>query len=384
MNRFTLHIRLTKRCNAACDYCSSWQEEAIPYMREPQFRAAMEFIAGEVLPRLGYGNGKPAHAAIQYVGGEIMTIPSPHLRKLVLNAREILGGVFTTLVDGVQSNLIGPPRRVKALQTLFGSRIGTSVDHFSRLRKLGGSPELYRAAAAKSRKELREKRGYNPASIFVVDRVGLSHLDQEAALAEESGYDLTLRPVFQGGSAVQAGSARELTESFSALFDKWAMKGSIRIEPFHQLLAGRVGTALRDSGYRSVHAGCPFQKDCAFVSLDLEPNGDLYVCLDMADSGQECLGNAVEGRFNWEVWERLAARKEHYDSKCRACPFLADCQGGCMSEALHATGSPYGRTELCEVWTELFTRIDDLIAREGAAAVRAWLDSIPESGRRAA
>lgn len=382
MDHFTLHVRMTKHCNADCSYCSSWQQAPDRYMSTPAFRQAVDFIADQVMPLLGWRPGSGGHLSIQYVGGEILLIPRQTLTRSVLYARERFSQIFESVTDGCQSNLIGAPDRVAGLQTLFGARLSTSVDHFGSQRRVKGSPDLYRSMLQKSVDSLKRRRGVNVPAIFVVDAEGVGHTLDELAIAGREGYDLTLRAVFHGGRDVGAATVPELTALYAEAFDRWAMRLPIMLQPHYQLLTGRLAAYMPDDRLHRANAGCPFQKNCAYVSLDLEPNGDLHVCLDMADSSQYPLGNAIEGTFDQQAWQELARRREHFDAKCRSCRWLDACQGGCMSEALHHTGSPYGRTALCAVWTAIFQRIDALIEREGAAAVAAWCRDVVDPATR--
>lgn len=345
-------------------------------MSPQDFAQAVDFIADEVLPLMGWEAGQAGHLSIQYVGGEILLVPKNALRRSVFYARDRFGAMFDVVTDGCQTNLIGSSDKVAALQTLFGHRLSTSVDHYGTQRTVKGSPELYRAMLNKSRQELKRRRGLNAPAIYVVDAAGLTHAKDELAIAEREGYDLTFRAVFHGGREVGAATIPELASLYTELFDQWAMTSQVMAQPFYQLLTTRLAERAQQDDLYQANFGCPFQKNCAFVSLNLDPNGDLYVCLDMADSGQFKLGNAVAGEFEKEVWQGLANRREHFDSKCRSCTWLSSCQGGCMSEAVHHTGSPYGRTELCAVWQAVFDRVDDLIDHEGGQAVADWCRAI--------
>ena len=40
----TLHIRLTKHCNADCSYCSSWQESPDARLTPEDLRKSIDFI----------------------------------------------------------------------------------------------------------------------------------------------------------------------------------------------------------------------------------------------------------------------------------------------------------------------------------------------------
>lgn len=370
-NHFTLHARLNKGCNADCSYCSSYEASPSVRMSPDDYQRALIFIRDEILPLIGVAKGRSV-LTIQYVGGEILLIPSAELRESVYAARDIFYPVFTEVIDGVQSNLIASSRRVLELDTLFGGRVGTSVDGLGTQRTVKGSPEAYRRISNANMEVLKRRRRRHPGAIFVVDQQGMLNLPFEVRSASEKAYSLVLRPVFQGGSDIHASSLDDLVRAFGTAFDDWFMKSRVSIEPFTHLLSKRLFAE------NVIGAVCPFQRNCAEVSLDLEPDGTLYTCLDMADSTQVPLGNALQGRFDFEAWKSLQERKNRIDPKCRSCPFFAACQGGCMSEALHHTGSIYGRSEFCAVWTDLFQRIDRGAVEHGREAIGKWLDGLDQ------
>lgn len=364
----TIHARLLKGCNADCSYCSSWEEDPAVKISPEDFFRALSFVMDEIVPLMGCG-GPSSTVSLQYIGGEILLYPTDDLRDLVFGARDILQEHFGTVIDGTQSNLVGSERRIVELDTLFGGRIGTSVDGRGVQRTVGGSPEAYRKVFERSREALARRRGRKPGAIFVVDRQGLSNLSHEMDQADERGHSLVLRPVFLGGRSVESATVPELVAAFGEAFDGWAMRSTVSVEPFMHLLNKRLFASSVVGGV------CPFQRDCAQVSIDIEPDGTLYTCLDMADSKQVPFGNALRREFDRETWEALVARRDNVDPRCAKCPYFDACQGGCMSEAIHHTGSIYGRSDLCAVWTDLFGRIDRLVETHGRDAVRSWIQS---------
>lgn len=366
MGHFTLHIRLTKNCNADCSYCSS-RSENLDIMSRENFSRSINFLCTKVFPKIisNYSQ-QDTFLTIQYVGGEIGIVPYEDLEWMVKHARTVFGKHFRTVVDGVQTNLISSRHTTQKLINLFGSRLGTSIDGQTGQRKLQGSAKKYNLIFEKNIEAV--KREFNhPPSIYVLDKLGIKFLSNQIDYCLNEGVDLTLRPVFQGGSKVASCNVSEIETCLENLFKEWAMKMPISIQPFSHLLGARL---QEDS------SSCPFQSNCSRVSLDLEPNGDLYTCLDMADSDQFVLGNALAHDFNHEVWKQLAKRALKLPKDCTSCEYLDSCQGGCMSESIHHTESPYGKTYFCSIWKTLFSQIDELIAINGREEVKKWYKTI--------
>jgi radical SAM protein with 4Fe4S-binding SPASM domain len=363
MSFFTLHVRLTRDCNAHCSYCSSAGMNA-GRMSPEDFRKAIDFISDKVFPRL-FADKKP-FLTIEYLGGEVLLVPQEELVKNVAYARQKFARQTNHIRDGAQSNLIASPRRVVQLHDLFDGNLGTSWDNHSGQRHIKGSPELYKGILDRSLKALEGARGHLPGRVLVMDKHTLPHISQEVKDAIAGRYDLVLRPIFEGGSGpVEAASSEELSKVMGEAFALWAENPAVRIEPFYSLYKRRMANRGHgDHGHhKKAHAGCPFQSDCAFKSLSLDPDGSLYVCQEMADSGNYPLGNAIEGTFEEKTWRLLSRRSAHLSADCSSCTWREECGGGCMNEAIQHHGDPFAKTELCPVWKTIFRGIDAEISK---------------------
>jgi radical SAM protein with 4Fe4S-binding SPASM domain len=327
-------------------------------MDSAAFEKALTWIADTVFPWIGVG--PQHHLTIEYLGGEVLLVPQDDLAQSVATARRILGPKVRRIRDGVQSNLIGAPRRLDGLVGLFGHNIGTSWDNHTSQRTLYGNPEAYKKRLGQSLDHLRARHNLTPGRVLVVDAHTAPHLRQEVLDARAGGYDLVLRPVFQGGSPdVEHAPVDMLTQAYMEAYEAWDTTGGgtntrSRIEPFQSLWEKRQDSHAN----RVPHSGCPFQSDCAWKSLSLDPDGSLYICQEMADAQHYPLGNARTGTFHTETWNLLARRTQHLDASCKKCPWLSACGGGCMNEAIERFGDPFAKTELCPVWTSIFTHID--------------------------
>ena len=361
---FTLHARLTRDCNAHCTYCSSAGVSA-GHMSRGDFERSIDFIVDEVFPRLGVGADH--FVTTEYLGGEILLLPQADFEACVAYARSRIGAAVRGYRDTAQSNLIGSPRRVRDLHDLFDGRMSTSWDPYTGKRHIHGSAQLYNGILNRSLRTLDAERGKVPGRIMVVDRHTAPHAAGEVRRAIAEGYGLRLKPAFVGGSAdVDMLAPEEMRCVMRDAYLAWRTKLSHPVEPFITLFERRErrGTFDAAGADRAAKiAGCPFQSDCAFKSLDLDPDGRLYVCQEMADAGQYPLGNAITGTFDDTTWRLLARRTAFLSSDCSGCQWNAECGGGCMSEAIQAHGDPFAKTELCATWKTLFALIEEDIAR---------------------
>lgn len=358
---FTLHVRLTRDCNAHCTYCSSAGAQN-GRMTPEQFQSSIQWIADVLFPKIGVGQRH--HLTIEYLGGEVLLVPSEELAQNVETARRILGQKVKKIRDGAQSNLIASKDKIDKLVRIFDRSIGTSWDTKTGQRHIHGNSELYNAILNRSLSHLKSEHALLPGRVIVVDEKTGPFVCEEIEQAAKEGYDLVLRPAFQGGSDDVAFAAVDaLKNIYKRAYETWvATDRCVRVEPFSTLEQRRrqeTQNVVSTGGQ-----GCPFQSDCAFKSLSLDPDGSLYICQEMADSGHFPLGNALEQRFEAQTWKRLATRQSHLDTSCQKCPWLKSCGGGCMNEAIAKSGNPFEKTELCPVWITIFKEIDAHIKHE--------------------
>lgn len=377
MNHFILHLRLTTKCNADCSYCSSYDPNSGKHMSYLDFKKSILWIKNKIIElKLG---GERNNITLQYLGGEILTVPSDYLENCVNFARTELKPLFISFKDGVQTNLIGSEDKINTLIDLFGSQnIGTSIDHFTNQRTIKGSTKKYNTIFLKNWKD-NAKKYVNPfPGVVVIDNQSYPYIEQEVIKANEKRYHLTLRPVFQGGSSnVKTVSNDDLIILYENLFNQWFLKQQMILQPFYQLLTQRIGEKYPEYAYLyDFNHGCPFQSDCAYKSMDLEPNGDIYICLDMADSHQLKLGNAIDNLFDKPLWDTIVSRSEKLSKDCYTCQYYQSCQGGCMSESLHHTNDVFGKTHYCSVWKSVFKNIDDMLEKNNIQEVINWLHFI--------
>lgn len=363
MNRpYTLHLRITHACNATCSYCSSWKKTNEPSMTPETLDKALSFVE-RLWEKLGLA---PTFLNIEYVGGEILLIDPQALTDMVLQTRERFARRGIAVRDGAQSNLIASARRVDHLYELFSGRVGTSIDRFSGQRTLGHSKDgakRYRSFQIHVENDLSTQRHVTPPAVLALDAKTLPFLMQELQLSAKEQRDMTLRPIFQGGSSIESVSPIEMGQELAKAFHWWIDAGMpMHVEPFSNLLRRRCDeSAITDSGY------CAWQADCTEKSLSIEPNGDLYVCQELADMDQLRLGNALTGTFDDELFAKIQLRKDRLDAGCFTCPYFKSCQGGCLQQSLEGGSGLYGKTQWCEAWKLLFKSMDEVIAVSGPA-----------------
>lgn len=371
-NSFTLHVRVTKKCNADCSYCSSFEKNPNDLMSLSDLEKAMLFVKNKII-ELNLG-GTREQINVQYVGGELLSVPSEYLEKFTQVVKENLSPLFKSFRHGTQSNLISLTRKIENLLSIFDNNVGTSFDSFTEQRTVKSNSKLYKTIFMKNLSFVKKSRGLNLSGIIVVDEKMAPHIEYEVEIANKNKRHIVLRPVFSGGSSVDKLSILDLENIYEKLFDNWILKQNIIIEPFFSYMQRRI-SSLQNKDIGSI-SGCPSQHNCANVSMNFEPDGTIYVCLDTADSKVLPLGNAIRNEFNYDLFSQIQERSNHLDSSCLSCSYFNECQGGCMKEAIEHHNDIYGKTLYCSVWKKVFKKIDLSIQEHGIDRLQIWLEKI--------
>lgn len=375
----TLHIRITKKCNADCTYCSSYQLLADNRMSLDDLDKSLDFLSKLIVEK-GIG-GSREMISVQYVGGEVSVLPLDYIEEYAKRVEQKLSPLFKYFQHGVQSNLIASKDKILRLVDIFGTNIGTSFDHFTDQRRVQGDSQKYRTIFLKNQTTLKKITGKKASGVVVVDEKMEPFIFDEISIANNNLTHITLRPVFQGGMPIEQMNVSNVIPIFERAYDEWVMNSHISIEPFTSLLNKRLIKYKKDfqqhNGFKEINAysGCPFQHNCAKNSLNLEPNGDLYLCFEMADGERYSFGNAIQGVLNEDVYNLLLDRSNKLQSECYSCDYFNECQGGCMNEAIDHFGDVYAKTKNCSLWKAIFRKIDNSISIYGVENIEKWLVS---------
>ena len=145
------------------------------------------------------------------------------------------------------------------------------------------------------------------------------------------------------------------------------MCGSIAIDPLFEMTKSRLNAGSKGC------AGCNRQSDCAKRSFNIDPDGALYTCLEMADAGIYRIGDCNARSFSMKTWVDIGRREFEIRRSCGSCPYYASCKGGCLVDSYQSGAGPYSKTPLCSQYKELFQHIDDAISARGVVESRRWL-----------
>lgn len=351
---FSIHYRFTKKCNANCDYCSSAGKSNLRPISVSDFKKTIDFLISQYLPQRI--NLLDAHITLNYLGGEILTVKKGEFIECVEYARSEFNKVTSNFRDGIQSNLIGNPNTLAQYRDLFGNNIGTSVDNTSDKRNIGGSSERYRKLMNNN---IIHVFSEHPPATLVVDDDNVGNLMLEYKQSVAKHHDLTLRPIIQCGSNIETKLGSKAPVAFFEVFKDWHLKGVKRVEPFYSMLSSKVNEISKNAMTNC--SGCHMQNNCTQNNVNIDPDGDIYLCNEMADGDVYKLGNAITGVINEDNLRILEGRLTNLPLECIICPHYRSCRGGCMYSALESCGSIEGKDPHCAIWKPIFEEIDFLI-----------------------
>jgi radical SAM protein with 4Fe4S-binding SPASM domain len=366
---FNLHIRLTTACNADCRYCSCESDVSSDRMSINHLKKSLDFALTHFLAR----SPKKTYCGAEVIGGEVMILPTHYLRQAVDTIRRIVGAKVKHVNVGCQSNLIGSKTKIKALKEMIDDySIGTSMDSFTSKRTIKGDADKYRQLATQGAHYLQEISGDTIGTVIVCDSDNINRVVDEYKMAQKDQRRITIRPIFAGRHAkhsIDYLDPNRLGKHWKALIDIWFIHGDTIIEPLMRMTKSMLGM-------RTEEVGCPYWRSCSANSLNIQPNGDIYTCQEMADVGAGKLGNAISGEWYDDMYLQLSKRQTNIDKECQTCQWYRYCQGGCMMESFTESGSFYSRPNNCTAWKIVFKALDDNIKKHGKQTSIDWINKI--------
>jgi radical SAM protein with 4Fe4S-binding SPASM domain len=96
---------------------------------------------------------------------------------------------------------------------------------------------------------------------------------------------------------------------------------------------------------------CRYVCSNAWTSIDIDWNGDVFPCHLLREK-DFVIGNILKEEFPviLERGRKSKTRVKSYEiPKCKKCPFVATCGGGCRSSAFYTNGTLAAEDEYCEI-----------------------------------
>jgi radical SAM protein with 4Fe4S-binding SPASM domain len=129
------------------------------------------------------------------------------------------------------------------------------------------------------------------------------------------------------------------------------LRNSIILTSREVPLEGGTETGAGDIQEARQQARCRYVCGNAWYSIDIDWNGDVYPCHLLREK-EFVLGNLLTEELPviMNRGKNSKTRVRAYDiPKCKLCPFVATCAGGCRASAYYNKGTLAGEEEFCEI-----------------------------------
>lgn len=357
----TIIIKPTRLCNADCAYCST-PANAAGRMSLEQFEVIMQKVAPLLAPR----------PHLIWHGGEPMLMGPEFYRA----AGEIVRRYAPEMAVGMQSNILlyASDRWKDVIANEFGGRISTSFDPDERNRTLKGSVDAYSARFVRKLDELCAD-GFRPGVIGTFDEAAIPFAGKLYDLCRDRKLLARFNYRYPAGRADGIGQAIS-PESYGAmlcdLFDRWLVDREMdRVTPLDQMIQ-RVFAMGEKQAQR-----CPWTSHCGGRFLGIEFDGATFHCPEFSDLRDPSMqmGNiftdSLDQLFASPYSRIIRRRRVDLRDDCReSCPHFAECEGGCMRDAILYGKGIDEKTHYCASWKMVFTRIKAELANGGEARLR--------------
>ncbi|KDM89954.1 SPASM domain-containing protein [Photobacterium galatheae] len=312
-----------------------------------------------------------------FLGGELSTLNYDYLCKAKYLVEASMKA-FSSIVLGMQTNLIMSTGKLDLIYELFDGNIGTSIDNFSDARRFKGSANLYRETFHKNLNHISETKGKSLGACYVVSGESITYAEKEISLAKKNGYPIKLivaRQNYKGESSFQFDTDIDaLTDMYIKTLNDWFMQSQVAIDPLLYMLNRKL-SQLGDRT-QGCFESCNFTNKCHTQGVSIEPNGDFYFCQELADLKVLKLGNLISGDLDNLPITTAKLREENIAVTCSACEHFVSCKGGCMAYSVDLGRGFSNKDPYCSLYYRIFSRIDDLIREHGLNEVLKWRNAL--------
>ena len=323
------HIYLlpTQNCNSDCIYCDIAKTEQImsPDLLESLYLKLNEFLIGKPQEEITivWHGGEPLLAGVDFFK-KALAFHEKHCRE---TSNKIFYKIQTNLTL-INQDFLNIFRKMGIEKT------GTSYDPIPNMRgpRKGLHSKIYNIQFLKA-VELLHRNKYEWGVIYTVTRKSLKNpLHIFYFLNNLRPTDgIAFKSIFLGSDdKYNLGITQiEYAEFLGTIFKVWWQNRNKfpPIEPFRSYV----------DAFKNIDSH--FEDSCAYSSLRIKPNGDMYHCHLAIDLDIFSYGNIQDHRFTdiFHNTQRDKIQKRHEllpQTECENCRFWRICLGGCPFESL--------------------------------------------------
>ncbi len=340
-------------CNLACRYCFYLKKAALfPEPRQRMSEAVLKETVRQALQQAG------EHISFGWQGGE-PTLMGYDFFHTAVQYQSRFGRPGQSVGNGLQTNGWLIDRYWAEFLADAKFLVGLSLDgpehiHDHYRRTLADQGTWDRVVRSR---DLLLQTGVEVNALIVVNDYSVQFPGEIYQFHKKNGLTFMqfipcMEPDSMDGSrpAAYSVTAEKYGAFLCTLLDLWLAdfrygKPTVSIRWFDSLFYTYVGLPAPE---------CTLLQECG-VYMVVEHNGDVYSC-DFFVEPQWRLGNVMQDRLvdllNSPLQERFGRQKSGLAEKCRACPWLAHCHGGCPKD--RRVGHD-GVDPLCPAYEQFFS-----------------------------
>lgn len=354
-------------CNLKCDYCFYLEKEAYYPDQDKMSLDALENYVRNYIQ-----GSKQVHVDFAWQGGEPTLAGLDFYKAAVEFQQKYASG--KTITNSFQTNGIAINKQWAKFFAEHNFLIGISVDgdaaiHDKYRISTNGKPTFERVRHVIG---LLKEHGVQFNTLTVVNDANWNKGKQVYQTLKELGsMHMQFIPVVEQDHVHDERFEPQATEKvtpFSVpkagygtfiadVFDEWVRHdlGRIYVQSFEMLLAQKLGYP---SGL------CIFSKTCG-DNLIIEANQDVYSC-DHFVYPENKIGNIQQTSLDvLAMSDKQQAFGNHkyqtLTEKCKQCPYLERCYGGCPKQRIVKTEDEFLHNYLCESYQHMFRHTDPIM-----------------------
>ena len=340
-------------CQASCRYCFGPHKG--PQMDKRTAEETVRFVH-----RISSALSLPQLSVI-FHGGEPLLASYEVWETLLAELSRPPGGIPVSF--SVQSNLWNLDARFLSLFREYHVSIGTSLDGPEAICDANRGAGYFQRTMASV--EMARSAGQETGAIVTLTRASLPKIQEILTFFRDQG----INPVLH--AAVRGMNAPADPDPFALTAEEYA-DAIIGIYPWYIKNRKYFSVSTLDHYCRAVVLGEPgvcTMQDCLGMFLAVSPTGDITGCQRMAGIEKFRLGNIFESPdagalFASPAWQALKEREEEVSKRCRDCPYLSICRGGCYYNAL-ASGDGV-IDPLCGAYRRIYAYLKEKVVGESS------------------
>jgi uncharacterized protein len=353
--QLTAIIKPLTACNLACSYCSVWEKK--------QQRMPLSLMTKILNQATSYAidiNGPGATTLVVFHGGEPLLMGLKYYEKTLEHIKH-LQDAGKNIIPDFQTNASLIDKTWAKFFRLSGSDVSISLDgpkdiHDAIRKSKNGKGSYDRVVQGLY---LLQEQGIDPWVCATIRKDSVLRLDEiyehMKVLGVKKLYLGFLYPAGDGSNVIEDLGIPEMewSNAISNLFDHWCKdeKRIPSIDRFNRLITNLQGKR---------HIGCNAGDRCITRVIGFMPDGNVYPCAVLAGVDVFNYGNIINENLpdimNKPIRKHLLGRYSNISQKCKDCPYVSFCKGGCMHLSYSMTGTPNAFGLHCE--KEFFTHVE--------------------------